>query len=139
MRRSGCPAAGQGVIAVEAREDDARMAELLAAVHHEPSAFAATAERALLAALDGGCQVPIGALLIGEGLDAVLHAMVSDLHGKRMLRGSLVVGDDVGRRSRRGARAANARRRRNRDSRRRARRQRENSVAAAGMSVPTIT
>ena len=87
------PAAGQGVIAVEAREGDDRMAELLASIHHAPSAFAATAERALLAALDGGCQVPIGALLIGEGLDAVLHALVSDLHGKRMLRGSLTVGD----------------------------------------------
>ena len=87
------PAAGQGVIAVEAREDDERMAGLLAAVHHAPSAFAATAERALLAALDGGCQVPIGALLIGEGADAVLYALVSDLHGKRMLRGSLAVGD----------------------------------------------
>lgn len=87
------PAAGQGVIAVEAREGDMRMAELLAPIHHAPSAFAATAERALLAALDGGCQVPIGALLIGDGLDAVLHALVSDLHGKRMLRGSLVVGD----------------------------------------------
>ena len=87
------PAAGQGVIAVEAREDDSRMAELLAAIHHAPSAFAATAERALLAALDGGCQVPIGALLIGEGADAVLHALVSDMHGKRMLRGSMCVGD----------------------------------------------
>ena len=86
------PAAGQGVIAVEARADDARMAELLAPIHHAPSAFAAIAERALLAALDGGCQVPIGALLIGEGPDAVLHALVSDLHGKRMLRGSLTVG-----------------------------------------------
>jgi len=86
------PAAGQGVIAVEARADDARMAELLAPIHHAPSAFAARAERALLAALDGGCQVPIGALLIGEGPDAVLHALVCDLHGKRMLRGSLAIG-----------------------------------------------
>lgn len=86
------PAAGQGVIAVEAREDDARMRELLASIHHAPSAFAANAERSLLAALDGGCQVPIGALLIGTGADAVLHALVSDLHGKQMLRGSLSVG-----------------------------------------------
>jgi hydroxymethylbilane synthase len=86
------PAAGQGVIAVEARADDARMAELLATVHHAPSAFAANAERALLAALDGGCQVPIGALLMGEGPEAVLHALVSDLHGKRIVRGSLVIG-----------------------------------------------
>ncbi len=86
------PAAGQGVIAVEAREDDPRMAELLAPLHHAASAFAAQAERSLLAALEGGCQVPIGALLIGEGADAVLHALVSDLHGKRMVRGSLVMG-----------------------------------------------
>lgn len=87
------PAAGQGVIAVEAREDDARMRELLASIHHAPSAFAANAERSLLAALDGGCQVPIGALLIGEGVNAVLHALVSDLHGKQQLRGSLTVGE----------------------------------------------
>ncbi|MEO7039076.1 MAG: hydroxymethylbilane synthase [Gemmatimonadaceae bacterium] len=86
------PAAGQGVIAVEAREDDPRMATLLASIHHAPSAFAANAERSLLAALDGGCQVPIGALLIGEGAGAVLHALVSDLHGKQQLRGSLIVG-----------------------------------------------
>jgi len=86
------PAAGQGVIAVEARVDDERMVELLASVHHAPSAFAAIAERSLLAALDGGCQVPIGALLIGQGPSAVLHALVGDVHGKRMLRGSLEVG-----------------------------------------------
>jgi hydroxymethylbilane synthase len=86
------PAAGQGVIAVEARVDDERMVELLAPIHHAPSAFAAIAERALLAALDGGCQVPIGALLIGQGPSAVLHALVGDVHGKRMLRGSLAVG-----------------------------------------------
>jgi hydroxymethylbilane synthase len=86
------PAAGQGVIAVEAREDDARMSELLASIHHAPSAFAARAERSLLAALDGGCQVPIGALLIGAGVDATLHALVSDLHGKKLLRGSMSVG-----------------------------------------------
>jgi hydroxymethylbilane synthase len=87
------PAAGQGVIAVEGREGDERMTSLLASIHHAPSAFAATAERALLAALDGGCQVPIGALLIGEGETAVLYALVSDLHGKTMLRGALAVGD----------------------------------------------
>jgi len=86
------PAAGQGVIAVEARTGDARMAELLAPLNHAPSAFAAEAERSLLAALDGGCQVPIGALRIREGPEAVLYALVSDLHGKRMVRGSLAIG-----------------------------------------------
>ena len=86
------PAAGQGVIAVEARAGDARISELLAPLHHPPSAFAARAERSLLAGLDGGCQVPIGALLIGEGAVAVLHALVSDLIGKHVIRGALVIG-----------------------------------------------
>ncbi|HXT47463.1 MAG TPA: hydroxymethylbilane synthase [Gemmatimonadaceae bacterium] len=86
------PAAGQGVIAVEARADDSRMRSLLAPLHHEPSAFAARAERSLLAGLDGGCQVPIGALLMGEGAEAVLHALVSDLSGKHIIRGSMTIG-----------------------------------------------
>jgi len=86
------PAAGQGVIAVEARADDERMRSLLAPLHHERSAFAAHAERSLLAGLDGGCQVPIGALLMGEGAEAVLHALVSDLSGKHIIRGSVVIG-----------------------------------------------
>lgn len=86
------PAAGQGVIAVEARADDERMRSLLAPLHHAPSAFAARAERSLLAGLDGGCQVPIGALLMGDGADAVLHALVSDLSGKHIIRGSVVIG-----------------------------------------------
>jgi hydroxymethylbilane synthase len=86
------PAAGQGVIAVEARAGDARIASLLAPLHHPPSAFAARAERSLLAGLDGGCQVPIGALLIGDGSVAVLHGLVSDLSGKHVIRGALVIG-----------------------------------------------
>jgi hydroxymethylbilane synthase len=86
------PAAGQGVIAVEARTDDARMRTLLTPLNHEPSAFAARAERSLLAGLDGGCQVPIGALLMGDGAEAVLHALVSDLSGKHIIRGSVVIG-----------------------------------------------
>lgn len=86
------PAAGQGVIAVQARANDARMSALLAPLNHAPSAFAARTERALLAGLDGGCQVPIGALLIGEGESAVLHALVSDLSGKHIVRGSLAIG-----------------------------------------------
>jgi len=86
------PAAGQGVIAVQARANDARMSALLAPLNHAPSAFAARTERALLAGLDGGCQVPIGALLMGEGESAVLHALVSDLSGKHIVRGSLAIG-----------------------------------------------
>jgi hydroxymethylbilane synthase len=56
------PAAGQGAIAVQIRDDDERMRKLLAPLHDDETWTQVRAERAFLAALEGGCQVPIGAL-----------------------------------------------------------------------------
>ena len=53
------PAVGQGIIAIEARADDARTLALLAAVDHPDSATALACERAFLAVLDGSCRTPI--------------------------------------------------------------------------------
>lgn len=55
-----CPAAGQGSLGIETRHDDAATIEAVAFLDHAPTRFAVTAERAALAALGGGCQVPIG-------------------------------------------------------------------------------
>jgi hydroxymethylbilane synthase len=55
-----CPAAGQGSLGIETRKDDAATIEAVAFLDHAPTRFAVTAERAALAALGGGCQVPIG-------------------------------------------------------------------------------
>ena len=55
-----CPAAGQGALAIEARAGDERTLAALAFLNHTPTRYAVTAERAALAALGGGCQVPIG-------------------------------------------------------------------------------
>ncbi len=55
-----CPAAGQGALAIEARADDTRTTQALSALDHAPTRYAVTAERTALAALGGGCQVPIG-------------------------------------------------------------------------------
>ncbi|HEX4030258.1 MAG TPA: hydroxymethylbilane synthase [Terracidiphilus sp.] len=55
-----CPAAGQGALGIEIREDDARTLEAIAFLDDPDTRFAVTAERAALAALGGGCQVPIG-------------------------------------------------------------------------------
>ena len=55
-----CPAAGQGALGIETREDDAATMEAVAFLDHADTRFAVTAERAALAALGGGCQVPIG-------------------------------------------------------------------------------
>ncbi|TCK70172.1 hydroxymethylbilane synthase [Acidipila rosea] len=55
-----CPAAGQGALAIETRAADVAMLESLAFLDHASSRYAVTAERTALAALGGGCQVPIG-------------------------------------------------------------------------------
>ena len=86
------PAAGQGAIAIQIRSEDDRMRAHCARMNHEPTWIAVRAERALLAALEGGCQVPIGALVVdGPAGGHLLHAVISDLTGQQMLRGEAVV------------------------------------------------
>ena len=55
-----CPAAGQGSLGIEARLNDEATIAALAFLDDPRTRFAVTAERAALAALGGGCQVPIG-------------------------------------------------------------------------------
>ncbi len=55
-----CPAAGQGALGIETRKDDAATIDAVAFLDDADTRFAVTAERAALAALGGGCQVPIG-------------------------------------------------------------------------------
>jgi hydroxymethylbilane synthase len=54
----------------------------------------ATAERAFLAALEGGCQVPIGALVTHSTEGRVLHGMIADVKGARIVRGELALDVD---------------------------------------------
>jgi len=58
--RDFCPAAGQGSLGIETRKDDAATIAAIALLNDSETRFAVTAERAALAALGGGCQVPIG-------------------------------------------------------------------------------
>jgi hydroxymethylbilane synthase len=53
------PACGQGAIAIECRDDDRRMRDLLAAIDHPDTARAVLCERTFLAVLDGSCRTPI--------------------------------------------------------------------------------
>jgi hydroxymethylbilane synthase len=55
-----CPAAGQGALGIETRKNDAVTIDAVAFLNDAPTRFAVTVERAALAALGGGCQVPIG-------------------------------------------------------------------------------
>ncbi len=54
------PAAGQGAIGIEARQNDTRMREILARIDHADTSTALACERAFLAVLDGSCKTPIG-------------------------------------------------------------------------------
>lgn len=80
------PAVGQGAIAVECRQDDRDIMELLQAVEHAETRAATDAERSLLRHLEGGCQVPIGAFaqVINQKLN--LTALVSTLDGSQVIR-----------------------------------------------------
>ena len=82
------PAAGQGAIAIQIRSDDDRMRGIVAKLDHAPTSVATRAERSFLAALEGGCQVPIGALVTESSDGPTLYGMLSDLTGKHIVRGS---------------------------------------------------
>jgi len=60
------PAPGQGAVAVECRADDRATRDLLAAIHHEPTALCVHAERSLLHELGGGCHLPLGTKAVIE-------------------------------------------------------------------------
>ena len=83
------PAVGQGSIGVEVREDDTMTKKLVAGIDHKQSKIAITAERAFMRRLEGGCQVPIGALGRVENNMLFLEGVVADLHGKKAIRYSI--------------------------------------------------
>ncbi len=90
------PAAGQGAIAIQIRGNDDSMRAVLSPLDDEPTSVATRAERAFLEALDGGCQVPIGALVMAApGQPLTLHGMLSDISGRRILRGSRPLLDET--------------------------------------------
>jgi hydroxymethylbilane synthase len=64
------------------------MRGLLQPLDHQPTSIATRAERAFLAALEGGCQVPIGALVTDIGGTPTLYGMLADLTGRHIVRGS---------------------------------------------------
>jgi hydroxymethylbilane synthase len=81
------PAVSQGTIAVVCREADAECTRWLAALDHAPTRLATGAERALLKRLQGGCQVPLGALGTLEQRELTLVASVCALDGSAAITG----------------------------------------------------
>lgn len=80
------PAPGQGIVAVETRSDDDATRRALQSLHDDAAGAALVAERALVAALGGGCQLPLGALAVPRDSDLELHAVVCSSEGRRIVR-----------------------------------------------------
>jgi hydroxymethylbilane synthase len=80
------PAVGQGALGIETRLDDREINELVAVLHHEPTARCVRAERALLGTLGGGCQVPVAAHARIDGQVMTLTALIGHPCGTPLLR-----------------------------------------------------
>jgi hydroxymethylbilane synthase len=98
------PAPGQGIVAVEVRRGDAAVLSHVLRINDRPALRALEAERALVEALGGGCQAPIGAVAIPDGDALTLQAAVISLDGSRLLRG--LASDEVEQASALGRRVA---------------------------------
>jgi hydroxymethylbilane synthase len=80
------PAPGQGALAVQCRAGDVPTLALLTAIHDEETGACVTAERAFLAALGGGCSLPVGAYAQMIGADIQLAGLVAAENGQQVIR-----------------------------------------------------
>lgn len=81
-----CPAPGQGALAIETRADDKKTQMAIAFLDHAATRFAVTVERAALAALGGGCHVPIGVFCERSGDEYSITGVVAHPDGSPLVR-----------------------------------------------------
>ena len=82
------PAPGQGIVATETRADDERARRALEAIHDDRAGVSLMAERALVSAVGGGCQLPLGAVALHADGALEMHGVVASLDGARVIRRS---------------------------------------------------
>ena len=96
------PANGQGAVGIECRLDDHELHALLAPLEHPETRIRVLTERAMNRALQGGCQVPIGAYALVQGEEVWLRGLVGSPDGSRVIRdeirGPLAEGEALGER-----------------------------------------
>jgi hydroxymethylbilane synthase len=95
-----CPAVGQGALAIETRASGAGF-DAVHPLNHAATHAAVAAERGVLGALGGGCQVPIGAHALVAGDRVRVYAIVASPDGSEIVRGesegSVAEADAIGR------------------------------------------
>ena len=96
------PAPGQGIVAIETRIDDADSRALLAGIDDSAAAACFEAERAVVSALGGGCQLPLGAIAVHLSGELEMQAIVTSPDGAesvhRRSRGDALRPRDLGKR-----------------------------------------
>lgn len=97
------PAVGQGALAIEARDDDARVGRWLAPLEHTDTRIAVECERAFLQTLHGSCSTPLGCYARIEGESLTVDGMVGSLDGDTVLRSG--TSDRLGRQENRASHA----------------------------------
>jgi hydroxymethylbilane synthase len=92
------PAVGQGALGLECRVGDSETRFLLEAINHPPTYQSVFAERAFLRALQGGCQIPIGAAASVDGGKLTLRGAVVSPDGTLRIEGTMigVNGEEIG-------------------------------------------
>ena len=80
------PAAGQGALAITIRKDREDLLSLFSKINHAPTMSEVTAERRFLAAVGGGCKIPIGAWAKVNGGKMILKTMILSPDGSRRLK-----------------------------------------------------
>ncbi len=94
------PAVGQGALGIEIHSDNKFAEDKLKVLHHPDTYYAVLAERALLKALEGGCQVPIGALGQTKSNGLYLTGLVASVDGsisfRKKVRGSKLKAEKLG-------------------------------------------
>lgn len=80
------PAPGQGIVAIEIRGDDGTTREILQGINDRAAGLSLEAERTVVAALGGGCQLPLGAIALHDNGALTLHAVVASPDGTQVIR-----------------------------------------------------
>ncbi|OFW10293.1 MAG: hydroxymethylbilane synthase [Acidobacteria bacterium RIFCSPLOWO2_02_FULL_67_36] len=80
------PAPGQGIVAVEIRSDDDETRRALAPISDHPAAVSLIAERTVVEALGGGCQLPLGAIALHASGGLQLYGVVASPDGRQVIR-----------------------------------------------------
>ena len=83
------PAIGQGAIGIETRSDDEAVKQLIAPLGDVDTTLRVSAERAMNATLNGGCQVPLAGYAVLEGDQLYMRGLVGEPNGSRVLRAEI--------------------------------------------------